>query len=137
MYDVVHLEISKIKFIKVKKSEEFIEELNKINNFDQFFDKINKSEIDEIEDGDYCELTYDNKGLTCESIKELMKDLVELCEDYGCLYNAKVAVYDDGYFLLYLIIIDNKIYDISDEIHKIIRKEENKIHKLHLKINNA
>jgi hypothetical protein len=145
MYDDVYLSECWIEFVNAKqsddpephgpyeKSHDFINNLHCIKNYCNFFDKL---EVDgSIEDGDCYILTYDNcsrsayygKGLYCNEIKELMENISKLCNQYGYLFDATVKVFDDGDIVLYLIVHDNQVNDITDKINKVIEEEKSKI----------
>ena len=132
MVDLVHLSNSFIKFTNIKKCNKFVKQLNGIENFLDFFDKFEISA--DIKKNDMYELMY-NDTISCKAIEELINDIIDLCEDYGHKLTLKIKVFDDGEILLYLIVIDNKIYDIGDKINKYIEHKENKIfHKKENKI---
>ena len=114
MYDCVHLANSYIEFTKVNKTSQFIKKLNEINNFLNFFDKF---EIDnKIKKNDRYELTYD-PNLSYSALIQLVNDIISLCKKYKCKLNLKIIIFDDGQILLYLFVIDNKIFDISNDIN--------------------
>jgi hypothetical protein len=122
MYDCVHLQRSAIEFVNAKRSNSFIKKLHSIKNFSTFFDKLEVDGL--IEDGDSFELTYDDKGLDYNEIRALIEDISKLCNEYGYLHDATVKVLYDGRFLLYLVVHDNLINDITDKINKVMEEEE-------------
>src|SRR5438045_1015958 len=104
MYAYIHLEKSYIIFLDIKKSHKFVSQLKKIDNFADFFDNFNVSK--EIKDDDCYSLTYKpNSDLSEDSIINLIHKIILLCKKYNYELNLKIKIFDDGQFLLYLIVI--------------------------------
>ena len=122
MYNCVHLQNSYIRFCDSKKSCEFVEEINEIDNFHNFFDHFEISE--HVENNDCYELTYDGRGLSSGCIVELINDVISLCKNFNCELNLTIKIFDDGIFLLYLIVCDNQVYEISSRINSQMKYEE-------------
>ena len=122
MYDCVHLRDACIKFNSANKYKKFVECLNSIENYLEFFDCF---EVDsKVKKGDRYELTYHELHISYDKVKKLIGDMIDLCDNYGCELNLTIKIYDDGDFLLYLIAKDNKIYDITSKINKSIANIE-------------
>jgi hypothetical protein len=121
--DIIHIERSCITVNNINKAPMFVEKLNKIPNFLKFFDKWGNNKL---EQGMGYELTY-HGVLSCELIEELIKNIIELCKEYECVVEFTIKIFDDGEFLLYWIITENTIHDVTYDINQSMRQIENKI----------
>lgn len=124
-YDYVIVTRSGIIFPKTEKVDQFQKEISQIAGFSEFFDKFKTPK--NPEDGYGYELTYHNdKNLSVESIETLIKDIISLCKKYGYKFDIIIKILEDGLFLLYWIVKNNKIVDATNEINELIdRKEKN------------
>ncbi len=92
----------------------FANKLNAIVNFILFFDKW---EPFGAKDGEEYEITYHNDGqLSIDAIEKLISDIVALCETENFIFSGKFKVYDDGEFLMYIIVKENEIHHVHEDV---------------------
>ena len=124
MYNCIHLEQSYIQITNVATYKKFVLELNAIENFTEFFDSFQTDPI--VKELDCVELTYNpNTELNYDEIIQLVQDMIQLC-DIWYRYNLclTIKIFDDGEFLLYLIVNNNKYHDITNKINRVIKLEK-------------
>lgn len=124
MHDCIHLRNSYIKFNQISHYKKLVNELNEIDNFLELFDYF---EVEpDIKKNDSYELTYHKSDLSVEQIMKLINDIIELCDQYENVLTLTIKIIDDGSFMLYCIITDNVINDVTNKINKyMLRKEKN------------
>ena len=126
MYSCVHLENSYIRIGNIDYDNlwGFIEDLNELEYFKNFF--YNFGQDYEINQNKSYELTYHNDGdLDYNQILNLITTIVQICKRYQNFLNLTIKIFDDGLFLMYIMVINNEIFDITDKINNSLIRAEN------------
>ena len=123
MYNHIHLEGSDIQITNVSTCKKFVDKLNSIEKFTDFFDLFRTNVT--VKKNDCYELTYNPiSELSDDEIVELIQNIIELCNQYKNILSLTIKIFDDGDFILYSIVKNNKYIDITDSINDAIKKEE-------------
>lgn len=123
MSDYVILKESMITFNSRKNHDQFIKQLNDIKYFLDFFDCLQIG--NKIKKGDNYELTY-HADHSCElgasQLYKLITRIIHLCKKYNNSLSITMISFNDTEMELYLVVKNNKIYDIGNKINKSIKK---------------